>query len=264
MYWQTPSRRWVGDSNRLFIELAPILFVLEQSKDLESMMKFLKFFDHEDIKYGLEGNNIAQLELFNGKVLHWENNLDGAREKYELAAGLTDNQIFKSDALSLLGEVSMNQSKHRDAIRYFERAIHLDKREENYGVIYRFLGECYLEVGDSLKGEKYFSKSIDVNRKLWQITSSLKNLEDLIQSEFLLLAQLNKRKPLFERFGLDAGLRRILKEGISALRDVRGGNPQDTSQLCRLLLLVCQEGKKIDSSFYSNQERMVSYLSRDR
>ena len=165
----------------------------------------------------------------------------------------------------------MDKSDFSEAITFYEKAIDLDKNELDYHRVYRNLGICYLRLPAPhvRKAREYYSKCIKVNNELWVKTASVDYLEQEIGARFQLANWLRITQPAGEPFCIDEiydrHLRELLKYGISALRDVRKDVSVDTSGLGQILLVICEEGKKIDSSsFYSNQERMVSYLSRNQ
>ena len=133
------------------------------------------------------------------------------------------------------------------------------------------MGICYLSLPAPYVGKarEYYSKCVKVNNELWVKTASVDYLEQEIEAQFEITNWLRTARPPGESFGIDAiydrHLRELLKYGISALRDLRKDASIDPSRLGRILLKICEEGKKIDSSsFYSSQERMVSYLSRNQ
>jgi tetratricopeptide (TPR) repeat protein len=260
------------DIDTYFTEVMQLWFVLDTIGDFRAQKSLLELFNQQELKYELGENSLARLEMCNGIALMRENNaIDEAIEKYRFAEDLALDPIIKSQALCLLGEAYMDKSDFSEAIKFYEKAINLDKHELDYHRVYRNLGICYLRLPapNVRKARDYYSKCVKVNNELWVKTASVDYLEQEIEAQFELANWLRTTKPAGEPFFIDAiydkHLRGLLKYGISALRDVRKDVSVDTSGLGRILLVICEEGKKIDtSSFYSSQERMVSYLSRNQ
>jgi len=255
-----------------FSEVMQLWFALDTIEDFQAQKALLELFNRQEVKYELGENSLARLEMYNGMALIREGGaIDKAIEKYKFAEDLALDPIIKSQALCLLGEAYMDKSDFSEAITFYEKAIDLDKHELDYHRVYRNLGICYLSLPAPYVGKarEYYSKCVKVNNELWVKTASVDYLEQEIEAQFEITNWLRTARPPGESFGIDAiydrHLRELLKYGISALRDLRKDASIDPSRLGRILLKICEEGKKIDSSsFYSSQERMVSYLSRNQ
>jgi tetratricopeptide (TPR) repeat protein len=175
-----------------------------------------------------ESKLIPEANLWYGKLLLKDDQIDEGKEYLMRIINLSDDSRLKAEAFYELGNLAFEKEKYKEAIEYFEKALD-EKIDRQYAAFINFyLGESYFE-------QQQYPKAIDQFKKVQKFSPSL-------DIEYKTNYHLGKSYVGIEKY--DEGLK-VLRKMLTAPR-FKGFIPSIKSEIARINYLQGKEEVAID------------------
>jgi tetratricopeptide (TPR) repeat protein len=245
------------DENTLFCNSNQFYALLGQLNEFENQKIILEHFNKPEFKDELVEENLAQLNIWNGKRFLNNGELEEAIQSFELAASYATNLRMRSDAYCNIGNAYSRLGRFKEAISITEEAMVIDDREIEFWRIFAPLAHWCVEAKDYSKGIKYLKKSATVNQKLYRNNSLPEHFFFYLNStKQEIMLGFNQSRRQYPPMNVFSGLGDLLKEGIREFKKT-SHNDEFSDAIRQELLEICTICSQIDPQFYSNQTDRV-------
>lgn len=184
---------------KIYRQLADVYeFKGEKEKHYNALITSKSYLKNTQRKF-----DIANLDYALGKYHQQYDNFDSAiyyaQKSYEMYAsnGLTEDM---GNALSLMGNVEFRKENYQQALQYYEKALESLRTEQtqSYAGFLFNIGYTYHKVGDFLKALGFLEKSLEMRKKI----NDISGIKDSYQGLAEAYERRNDFKKAYEYFGL--------------------------------------------------------------
>lgn len=184
---------------KIYSRLAQVYeFTGKKEKQYKALITNKSYLKNSQKKFDIANLNY-DLGMYHQQNDNFDSAMYYAQKSYDMYAsnGLTEDM---GTALSLMGNVEFKKENYSKALEHFEKALESLKSDQtqSYAGFLFNIGYTYLKVGDLSKALNFIEKSLDIRKKI----NNISGIKDSYQGLAEVYESKNDFKKAYEYFGL--------------------------------------------------------------